>query len=203
MDVTTTGGRARVVLLAVCAGLAANGLALGPTWLLAPSETFSDTVAVPTFALNQRISWVLLLALVPLVPVLLSPGRRGTPPAWLVPVTQAGLAAQACTVFAMSFVAPWLARTEPSLLDVPGGAFQWAMTAVWVAFMLVMVVVATALWRAGHSRAGAALAVLGAVATPGVGPIGTGVLAVGLGLVVLGQLRAAARPADAPQPVHP
>lgn len=191
----TTVSRARVALLAVCAGLAINGLVLGPSWLLAPAQTFSDTAAVPTFALSQRISWVLLLALVPLVPVLLSPGRRGTPPAWLAPVVQVGVAAQACTVYVTSFVAPWLVQHEPYLLDIPGGTFQWVTTAVWVSFMGVMVVVAVALWRAGHSRVGAVLAVLGAVATPGIGPIGTGVLAVGLGLVALGQLRGGARQA--------
>lgn len=167
-----------------------RGFILGPMWLLAPSETFSGTVAVPAFALSQRISWALLTALVVLVPTLLTAGRRGAPPAWLTPLAQLALSAQAATAFVMGFVAPWLAGVAPHALDVTGGGtFQLAMTAVWVAFILVMVVTATALWRGGHSRPGAVLAVIGALVTPGAGPIGSGILAVGLGLVALGRTR--------------
>ena len=174
--------RERIALLAVCAALALNGLVLGPVWVLTDVETFSRTAALPAFALSQRISWALLTLLVVLVPVLLRPGRRGAPPAWATPLLQIALGAQAATNFVMGFVAPWLAEVAPQTLDVPGGTFQLATTIVWVGFIVVMVVTAVVLWRAGHSRVGAVLAAVGAVAIPGVGPLGTGVLALGLGL---------------------
>ena len=75
-------------VVAVCAGLAVNGLVLSPAWLLAPAELFSETAAHPAFALTQRISWVLVSALLVLVPPLLRVGPHRAPPAWLVPVAQ-------------------------------------------------------------------------------------------------------------------
>ncbi len=185
--------RSRTALLAVCGGLALNGFTLGPMWMLKPTETFSQTAALPAFAISQRISWVLLTALVILVPALFGAGRRGTPASWLTPVTQLAVAAQAATAFTMGFAAPWLAEVAPHTLDVPGGVFQFAMTAVWIVFIAVMVIAATMLWRAGHNRLGCVLAILGALAIPGVGAVGSGVLATGLGLVALGNVRTADR----------
>jgi hypothetical protein len=128
----------------------------------------------------------------------LSLGGTDLPAGWGAPELTAQLNSSFAVILQMlgmaglalaGFVAPWLAGVAPHTLDIPGGTFQLAMTSVWVAFAIVMVVTATALWRAGHSRTGAVLAVIGAVATPGVGPIGSAVLAIGLGLVALGQLR--------------
>jgi hypothetical protein len=184
-----TTDRRRIALLGVCAALALNGLVLGPLWVLTDVATFSQTAALPAFAVSQRISWALLTVLVVLVPTLVRPGRRGTPPSWAVPLLQVALAAQAATSFVMGFVAPWLAEVAPQTLDVPGGTFQLATTVVWVAFIIVMVVIAAVLWRAGHSRVGAVLAAVGALAIPGVGPLGTGVLALGLGLAARGRRR--------------
>lgn len=172
-------------VVAVCAGLAVNGLVLSPVWLLAPAELFSQTAAHPAFALTQRISWVLVTALLVLVPALLRAGPRRTPPPWLTPVAQLALAGQATTHFTQGFVAPWLAQVQPNLLDIPGGAFQVASIALWVGFAVAMVVVAVVLQRAGHSTVGCVLMAVGAAAVSGFGPIGAGVLAVGLGLVAL------------------
>lgn len=179
--------------LAVCAGLILNGFVLGPIWLLTPADTFSETAALPSFALSQRLSWGLLTILVLLVPAMLGPGRRGPLPRWVVPVLQLALVAQAATNFAMGFVAPWLAAEEPRLLDIPGGSFQFAMTAIWIGFIVATIAVAVTAWRAGHSRMGAGLMILGALAIPGVGPIGTGLLALGLGLVAARQARLSAQ----------
>lgn len=52
-------------------------------------------------------------------------------------------------------------------------------------FAVAMVVVAVVLQRAGHSTVGCVLMAVGAAAVSGFGPIGAGVLAVGLGLVAL------------------
>lgn len=185
--------RTLTLLVATCTALALNGLVLGPVWLLTPAELFSETAALPSFALSQRLSWVLTTAMVVLAPAVAVAGPRRTVPVWLVPLAQLALAAQAATNFAMGFVAPWLARVEPRLLDIPGGTFQVAMTAVWIAFIVAMVVLAVSLWRAGHSRVACVLVALGAVAVPGAGPIGSGVLAVGFGIVALGRLRAVRR----------
>ena len=188
-----TSTRTLMLLLATCAALALNGLVLGPMWLFAPAELFSETVDVPAFALSQRISWALNTALIVLVPAVLGAGPRRTPPSWVLPVVQLGLAGQAATNFVVGFTAPWLAQVEPYLLDIPGGTFQAATTAVWIAFIVTMVLLAVFLWRAGHSRVACVLVALGAVAIPGVGPIGAGVLATGLGVVAFRQLRAARR----------
>ncbi|WP_134772716.1 hypothetical protein [Ornithinimicrobium flavum] len=185
-------------VVAVCAGLAVNGLVLSPAWLLAPAELFSQTAANPAFALTQRISWVLVTALLVLMPPLLRVGPRRTPPAWLVPVAQLALAGQATTHFAQGFVAPWLAQVQPNLLDIPGGAFQAVSIGIWVAFAVAMVVVAVVLRRAGHSTVGCVLMAVGAAAVSGFGPIGAGLLAVGLGLVALRLL-----PGRSPAPVSP
>ena len=186
----TTSDRARTAVLAVCAGLALNGLVLGPIWVLTPTATFSETAALPSFAVSQRISWALLTLLVVLVPTLLRGGRRAVP-RWTAPVLQLALAAQAATNFVMGFVAPFLADVAPQTLDIPGGTFQVATTAVWVGFIVVMVSAAVVLWRTGHSRVGAVLTALGAIVIPGVGPLGAGVMALGLGLVALRQRRGA------------
>lgn len=172
-------------VVAVCACLAVNGLLLSPAWLLAPAELFSETAAHPAFALTQRISWVLVSALLVLVPPLLRVGPHRAPPTWLVPVAQLALAGQATTHFTQGFVAPWLAQVQPGLLDIPGGALQAAMIGLWVAFAVAMVVVAVVLRRAGHSLPGCVLMGVGALAVSGFGPIGAGVLAIGLGLVTL------------------
>lgn len=194
----TSTDRSRTALLAVCAGLALNGLLLGPIWLFTTTTTFSQTAALPMFAVSQRISWILLTLLVPLVPGLCRPGRRGSTPSWLPSLLQVAFAAQAATAFVMGFVAPWLAEVAPETLDRSGGTFQVATTAIWVAFALVAVVAGVCFWRAGLSRVGALVAVVGALVTPGVGPIGSGILAIGLGLVA----RSARRVPDEPTGVE-
>lgn len=189
-------------LVATCATLALNGLVLGPMWLLTPTQLFSETAALPTFALSQRLSWLLMTVMIVLAPAILGRGPRRTPPAWCVPLVQLALAAQAATNYTMAFVAPWLAQAEPSLLDVPGGTFQVVTTAVWIGFIVAMVVLAVVLWRAGHSRVACVLVAVGAVGIPGVGPIGSGILATGLGVIALGQLRAARHEQPVRTPEH-
>lgn len=188
----TRSTRTLTALLATCAALAVNGLVLGPMWLTLPGE-FSDTAGTTAFALSQRLTWALLTVLVVLVPALLATGPRRRPPAWLAPLAQLALASQAATAFVMGFVAPWLAGVAPHTLDVPGGGLQLAMTMVWIGFVLAMVVLAVGLWRAGHSRVGAVLVLLGGLAIPGAGPVGAAVLAIGLGVATVAQLRAAQR----------
>jgi hypothetical protein len=179
--------RSLLALLVVCTALAVNAFVLGPMWILAPAEQFSDTVAIPAFAHSQRASWLLLTLLVPLVPSLVRPGRRGTPPAWVAPVVQVALAAQAATHFVQGFVLPWLLPVAPEAIDLTtdGGALKIALITVWVFFLAVNLTFAVTLWRAGHSRLGAVLMGLGAVVTPAFGPFGAGLLAVGLGVQAL------------------
>lgn len=200
-----TTPRTLAALVTVCAALTVNAFVLGPRWILAPAEQFSDTVAIPAFALSQRLSWLFLTVLVPLVPALARAGTRGTPPGWTLPLVQVALAAQAATHFVQGFVLPWLLPLAPEVLDLTtdGGAMKAALISVWVFFMVVNVTFAVTLWRAGHSRVGAGLMVLGAVLTPALGPSGAGLLALGLGWNAVGALRSRrARPATAPAPTR-
>ena len=186
-----TSQRSLVAIVALCAALAVNAFVLGPMWILAPAATFSETAAIPAFGWSQRISWVLLVLLIPLLPALIGPGRRGTPPAWITPTVQASWAAQTSIHFVQGFVLMWLLPLAPELLDLTaGGSLQLAMTVVQGVFLLVNVALAVMLWRAGHSRVGAVLLALGAVITLGFGPFGAGLLALGLGLIALRALRA-------------
>lgn len=182
-----------LALLAVLGALVLNGFVLGPIWLLAPAETFSDTASVPAFAWSQSLSWVLLTLLIPLVPRLVRAGRRGTPPTWVVPLTQVTLALQATTHFNQGVVVRWLLPQQPELLDstqVSGDILAMSMISIWVTFMVSMVVLAVTLWRAGHSRVGALLMGVGALGTPVAGPVGAGLLALGLLVVTLSAVRA-------------
>lgn len=87
---------------------------------------------------------------------------------------------------------PWLASVAPDVLDITdGGTLQTTMMVVQVAFLVVNVTFAVTLWRAGHSKLGAVLMILGALAIPAVGPIGAGLVGLGLALVALGALRSA------------
>lgn len=160
--------------------VAANGLVLSPMWLLDGAETFSETAASWEFATSQRISWLLLTLLVPVVPALAGGGTRSR----MALVVQVDLTAQAATAFAMGFVAPWLAGVEPDLLDRSGGAFQVAMTAVWLLNIGVLVAFAIALARTpGAGRVGPVLLAVGALVVPGAGPVGWGLMGLGLAVV--------------------
>lgn len=181
-----------IALLTVLGALVLNGFVLGPIWLLAPAETFSDTASVPAFAWSQSLSWVLLTLLVPLVPQMVRAGRRGTPPAWVVPLTQVVLALQATTHFNQGVVVRWLLPQQPELLDstqVSGDILAMSTITIWVTFLVSMVVLAGTLWRAGHSRVGALLMAVGALGTPVAGPVGAGLLALGLLVVTLSAVR--------------
>lgn len=185
----STSRRDLTALAIVSALLAVNGLILGPMWLVTPGA-FSDTVATPAYAVSQQASWILLTLLIVLLPALTGAGRR-TLPAWAVPVAQIALAAQAATHFTQGFVLPWLYTVAPEVLDLTaGGTLQLTMTVIWVVFVVAGVTLAVLLWRAGASRTGAVLMILGALATPAVGPIGAGILGLGLVLVAVRALRA-------------
>src|SRR5690606_24847102 len=183
--------RSLVALVAICGALALNAFVLSPLWILAPAEAFSDTVAIAAFPWSQSISWLLLTLLIPVVPALLRAGGRGTPPTWVGPLVQVTLAAQAATHFVQGFVMAWLRPLAPEVIDLTtdGGALQIAMFVIWVSFLVVNVLFAVTLWRAGHSRVGAVLMMLGAVVTPVFGPFGAGLLAVGLTIIAIGALR--------------
>lgn len=190
-----TASRTLIALLVTAALLAVSGLVLGPIWLVVPGE-FSDTVATPAYAISQQVSWALLTVLIVLVPSLATAGRRPLP-AWIVPAVQIALAAQAATHFVQGFVLPWLVTVAPDVLDITeGGSLQITMTVIWIAFLIVTVTFGVTLWRAGFSRIGAVLMMLGALATPVVGPIGAGLVGLGLVLVAAGALRARSRHAD-------
>lgn len=183
-----TAHRKLIALLTVGALLAVNGLVLGPMWLVVPGQ-FSATVASPAYVISQQVSWALLTVLIVLVPVLAKTGRRSLP-AWIIPLAQIALAAQAALHFTQGFVLPWLAGVAPEVLDITdGGSLQLTMTVVQIAFLVVNVAFAVTLWWAGHSKTGAVLMMLGALAVPAVGPIGAGVLGLGLALVALRALR--------------
>ena len=170
--------------------LALNGFVLGPLWLFGGGETFAETASSWAFALSHRLSWVLLTGLVVVVPSLLANGTRRPAAGWAAPLAQVAFAAQAATAFALGFVAPWLADVAPSLLDVSGGSFQVASTAVWIGFILSMVALAVALARTGGlGRLAPALVAVGALAVPGAGPLGAGVVGLGLGLAARARLR--------------
>ncbi|WP_432558826.1 hypothetical protein [Granulicoccus sp. GXG6511] len=159
---------------------------LGPIWLSKPGE-FSDTVAVPAYGVSQAVSWVGLTLLIVLVPVVarLRADRRSLP-TWTVPLVQLALVLQATAHFQQALPTTWLADVAPEVLNITnGGLFMWMMQGIQVVFLLVMVTFAVTLWWAGHSKIGAVLMMLGAIVTPVLGPIGAGVLAIGLGLVVL------------------
>lgn len=185
-----TARRSLIALVAVCAALALNGLVLGPLWLVTPGE-FSDTVASPAYAYSQRISWALLTVLIVLLPAVLGlAGRRGTPPAWVVPLAQGALAMQAATHFVQGFVLPWLEPLAPEVLNLTeGGLMQIMMFAIQGFYLVAMTTVGVTLWRAGHSPLGSVLMILGAVVTPGVGPIGHGIFAMGLLVITVRALR--------------
>lgn len=192
-----TSHRSQIAVLVILLVLAVNGFTLGAAGLLTPAETFSDTAALPAFSISQTVSWLLLTLLVPLVPSLFVPGRRGTPPAWLMPVVQVVFALQAATHFFQGMVAHWLSSKAPEVLDLP---FTWepleiVTVGIWIAFLITNVTFALALWRAGHSVVGAVLMALGAVATPAIGPLGAATFALGLGIITLSALRS--RSADA------
>lgn len=170
--------------------LALNGFVLGPVWLFGGGETFSQTASTWAFSLSHRVSWVLLTGLVVVVPTVLAHGPR-RPAGWVAPVAQVAFAAQAATAFALGFVAPWLAGVAPALLDVSGGSFQVAMTTVWIGFILSMVALAVALARTGGvGRLAPALVAVGALVVPGAGPLGAGLVGLGLGVAARARLRA-------------
>ena len=198
-----TTRRPLLALVAVCAALAVNGLVLGPLWLVTPGD-FSDTVASPAYVSSQRISWALLTVLILLIPTILRlAGPRATPPAWVIPLAQIALAMQAATHFVQGFVLPWLEPLAPEILNVTaGGTLQVAMFAIQAFYLVAMASAAVTLWRAGHSRVGSVLMILGAVVAPGVGPIGHGIFAIGLGLIALAALRShSTAPDHRPAPV--
>lgn len=183
-----TQRRLLTTLLGACAVLAVNGLVLGPLWLFIPGE-FSDTAASPAYSVSQTVSWALLTLLVVLVPAVAGTGRRHLP-GWALPLAQLALVLQAAIHFGAGWMVPWLADVAPEVLDLTdGGTFMWVMQGTQVLFLLAMVTFAVTLWRAGHSRVGAILMMLGAIGTAGVGPIGAGVLAIGLGLMTARVLR--------------
>lgn len=186
--------RTQSVLVTVLGALVLNAFVLSPFWILAPAEEFSDTATVPAFAVAQGLSWFLLTLLIPLVPTLVRAGRRGTPPAWVAPLVQIAIALQAATHYVQGLVMPWLAPQSPEIVNATdgGGMLQVTMFSVWVFFMASMVVFAITLWRAGHSRVGAVLMILGAIATPAIGSFGAGLLALGLLIITVLALRARA-----------
>lgn len=189
---TTTGSRTPLVaLVLVCVALIVNAFVVSPFWILAPAEEFSDTAAVPAFAISQTASWILLTLLIPLLPALGEIDDRCALPRWIVPLTQVAVAAQAATHLVQGVVLPWLESIGSyGALDTPeGGGPQVAMVIVWVLFLVTNVAFAVALWRAGHSRVAAALMIIGAVSTPMFGPFGAGLLALGLGTIAVLALR--------------
>lgn len=186
-----TTHRSLVALVAICGALVLNGFVLGPLWILAPAEEFSDTASVPAFGWSQGISWFLLTLLIPLVPTLVRVGGSRTPPAWVAALVQIALAVQAVSHYVQGFVLTWLTPQAPEIVNATdGGMLQASMFTIWAFFMVAMVVFAVTLWRAGHNRIGALLMLLGAVATPAIGPLGAGLLALGLGIITVQALRA-------------
>lgn len=187
-----TTRRSLLVLVAISGALVLNAFVLSPLWILAPAEEFTDTAAVPAFAWSQRLSWLLLTLLIPVVPALARVARRRTVPGWVIPVVQVALAMQAATHLVQGFVMPWLLPLAPEVLNLTtdGGALQIAMFGIWVFFLVCNVIFAVVLWRTGHSRVGAVLMTVGALATPAFGPFGAGLLALGLAVIAVGALRA-------------
>ncbi|MCK0110719.1 hypothetical protein MWU75_00990 [Ornithinimicrobium sp. F0845] len=185
--------RTQSVVIAVLGALVLNAFVLSPFWILAPAEEFSDTASVPAFGWAQGISWFLLTLLIPLVPALVHAGQRGTPPAWVVPLVQIALALQAVSHYVQGFVLTWLTPQAPEIVNATdGGMLQVSMFGIWVFFMVAMIVFAITLWRAGHSRVGAVLMILGAISTPAIGSFGAGLLALGLLIITVLSLRSRA-----------
>lgn len=180
------GLRALIVLSGI---LAVNGLVLGPIWLATPG-LFSDTVASPAYVVSQRVSWAALTALVVLIPVVAAAGRRPLPE-WAISLAQIAFALQATLHFVQGFVLPWLLTVARDALDLTdGGLLQTTMLVIQIGYIIAIVTFAVMLWRSGRSKTGAILMVLGALVTPAVGPIGAGVLGIGLALVAVAELRA-------------
>lgn len=197
--------RSLVALVVICGALVVNAFVLAPFYMMAPSDTFSDTAAIPAFAWSQRFSWLLLTLLIPVLPALVHSPRRGTSPVWIVPVVQIAFSMQAMAHVIQGFVMPWLAPLAPDVVDYDdGGALFLLSISVWVFFLVANVAFAVLLWRSGHSKLGAVLMIIGAVATPAIGPFGAGLLALGMGLIAWQALRSrgiAAAAAAVPEPV--
>lgn len=187
--------RLPAALAVLGAALAVNG-AFGITWLFDGAERFSQTAASWEFATFQRLHVLTLLLFVLLMPTLGSlRGRnaRRLPPPLLVGVT-AALVLQTCTAFAMGFVAPYFAGISPAIMDrEDGGSFAVAMSAVWIGFVVAMVALGVAViaTRVLPISTGALL-IVGGLATPMFGPIGS----IGLGAGLLRGAAARRRFAD-------
>lgn len=174
-------------LTALGAVLAANGV-LGVRWLFDGAERFSQTAVTWEFAAYQRVQLAAMVALVLLLPrfaALRGPASRRLSPAVLGVVTVATVL-QACTNFAMGFVATFYAQVAPRVVDLEeGGSLAASMGAAWVLFALAVVALGVSALRSGAlPRTTGVLLVLGALVTPMFGPIGG--LLLGLGLLWAG-----------------
>lgn len=176
--------RLPAALAVLGSALAVNG-AFGITWLFDGAERFSETAASWEFATFQRLHVLTLLLFVLLVPTLGAlRGRnaRGLSPVLLVGVT-AALVLQTCTAFVMGFVAPYFAGISPAIMDrEDGGSFAVAMSAVWIGFVVAMVALGVAVIRTRVlPLSTGVLLIVGGLATPMFGPIGS--IALGAGLL--------------------
>ncbi|WP_432558825.1 hypothetical protein [Granulicoccus sp. GXG6511] len=159
--------RSLLTIIGITALLCVNAFVLSPLWILHPAEVFTDTAQAPTYFPTMRISWILLTIQVILLPALVRPGAKGTPPGRVLPLAQLGFATQAATLFYLGFFDSWLLPIAPEVLDLTDlGILGVGLNVVWVFYMVANVILAVALWRAGHSRVASVLMALGAVSTP-------------------------------------
>lgn len=153
-----------------------NGV-LGVRWLFDGAERFSQTAATWEFAAYQRVHLLVLVGLVLAVPglgALRGPTGKRLSPGVLVALVGVTVL-QAGTVFAMAFVAPFYAEVAPEVVDLEnGGSFAVAMSAVWVAFTLVLVAAGVSVWRSrALPRSCGVLLVVGGLVMPPLGPVGS------------------------------
>ncbi|GGI03556.1 hypothetical protein [Egicoccus halophilus] len=197
---TTVDERASYPLAVIGAGLLLNGTLFGLPWLFDGAERFSETAGLWQYAAFHRVQLVLLIALVLVLPRWRGAGGVAgtrTLGATLLGAVVAACVLKAGSVFAMAFVAPFLAQVAPAALDVEnGGTFMLAMIAADVVFLAATVALGITAFRArAFPRPAAVAVVLGGLLTPMFGPL-AGVL-VGVGLAWAGWAagRAATRPA--------
>lgn len=188
--------RLPLALAVLGTALAANG-AFGVTWLFDGADRFSQTASSWEFATFQRLQVAILLLFVLVVPTLgaLKGRTDRTLPPVLLAATTVALVLQTCTAFVMAVVAPYFAEVSPALMDrEEGGSFAFAMSAVWIAFVIAMVTLGAFVARTRVLPLSTGiLLIVGGLATPMFGPIG----GIALGAGLLRGAVALRRPAEA------
>jgi hypothetical protein len=159
-----------------------NGLAVGAPWIISefmsPTEvTFLDTVSDWRYTAFNYLYLAALLGFVAAAPTLLTWRGRGgrTLPSWMVPALVVAATLQACTLFTQAVVTPFLLEVAPiALTTEDGGAFAIIMPAIWIVWIVALVLFAVVGLHRRILPVHAAIAmILGALIIPIFGPIGS------------------------------